>query len=153
MTPSEQDNQNHSKDEVATSTPETPSESGAETKPEESPRDQSPSGQEVPEPGPLPAPQAGGAGENLPSTASPPGQDTDFGSNPRKILQELEKEYNSEKEPPPGQPPAVSPGAPPSPDGPSGLADPSLMDAAADDLITEAMRELDGLIKKIRESH
>ncbi|MFA5261215.1 MAG: hypothetical protein WC450_08320 [Candidatus Omnitrophota bacterium] len=84
---------------------------------------------------------------------SPPRQDTERGSDPRKILQEIEKENNSEKKEEPGFLPA-KPAIPSSPDdGPSVFPEPSLTDdATVDDLITEAMRELNVLIKKIKES-
>ena len=94
-------------------------------------------------------PSSGDAAEAGPDPAPPGRSGTELGGDPRKILQELEKEYNSEKvemSGPPSSAPAVSPSAPPP-------VQSLREDSSSEELITEAMRELDALIKKIKASH
>ena len=167
MNPPEQDQQNQPEEKVPLADPDASATEGAEagsaaaspgSPPSEEPKSDQPA---------LSTPPAAGAEDPSPPEQSAPGQpasevpvpassaqsDAELGSNPRKILQELEKEYNSEKKEMLGL----------SPDGPAASSplpkDPLLSPAAslpedgtADELITEAMRELDALIKTIKES-
>ncbi len=153
MTSSEQENQKPEQPDISPA-PETPQESGAETVSETAPVDgeEAATEQNVSAPEPVSAPQTeSGDGKGAAHDSSPP-QTPDWGNNPRKILQELEKECDSEKgkkTAPVSDTSSVPPGPETSPVLPG---HPLSDDATADDLITEAMRELDVLIKQIREN-
>ncbi|HPB69215.1 MAG TPA: hypothetical protein PLT76_04570 [Candidatus Omnitrophota bacterium] len=150
MTSSEQENKEPSQNDVP-QVSETPSAAEAKITPEEGRGDgtQSPAEGNSSAPQPLAVPQAQSGAEKKPGADLSPQPGPDWGNNPKKILQELEKECDSgkgEKTTSVSDTPSVPPGSPVLPDHP--LSD----DTTADDLMTEAMRELDVLLKQIREN-